>query len=64
MRTQCDQIHDLLKSGPVTARHVYHMCGSLRAAARIYELRSRGVPVQTRMIRKGRAMVAEYWIAA
>lgn len=36
--------------------------GTLRLGARILELRQAGYDIKTRMVRKGRSRVAQYWI--
>ena len=59
-RTQCDKIHALLKSGPVTNMSIFRLCGSLRGSARICDLRQRGVEIETTYIKAGRANVAQY----
>ena len=62
-RTQCTKIHSLLKSGPVTNLTIFRMCGSMRGSARIFDLRERGVDIETTMIKKGDARIAEYSLA-
>jgi hypothetical protein len=62
-RSHCTQIHALLKTGPITAMHIFRLAGSMRGAARIHELRARGVAIETRMVQKGSARVAEYRLA-
>ena len=62
MKSQCTQIHILLKSGPITPHHALRLCGTFRLAARIFDLRARGVDIETRMVQKGPARVAEYRI--
>ena len=59
-RTQCDKIHALLKSGPVTNMSIFRLCGSLRGSARIFELKQRGVEIDKTMIKAGKANVAQY----
>jgi hypothetical protein len=59
-RSHCTQIHALLKTGPITAMHIFRLAGSMRGAARIHELRARGVPIETTMIQVGSAKVAQY----
>jgi len=60
MKSQCKKIHSLLKSGPVTNHTIYRLCGSMRGSARIFDLRARGVPIETEMIQAGNARVARY----
>ena len=62
--SQHNVIHAALKRGPLTAKQILLISGSMRAAARIHDLRARGIPIETRMVRRGRAIVAEYRLAA
>ena len=56
-------VHSLLKSGPITAMHAFRLCGTFRLAARIYDLKAQGVPIETKLIRRGNARIAEYSLA-
>jgi len=58
--SQNDQIHELLKQGPVTALDALQKCGSFRLAARVYELREQGVPIVTRYITRNQKTIAQY----
>ena len=60
--SQNDQIHELLKQGPVTALDALQKCGSFRLAARVYELREQGVPIVTRYITRNQKTIAQYRI--
>jgi len=62
--SQLTDIHRELKSGPITAWDILMRTGSMRAAARIFDLRSTGLAIETRMVRRGRAIVAEYRLNA
>lgn len=59
--SQTDAILNALKKGkkltPLTALREF---GTLRLGARILDLRQAGYDIKTRMVRKGRARVAEY----
>jgi hypothetical protein len=62
-RSHCTQIHALLKSGPVTRKNIYQMCGTYSGPQRIHELRARGVAIETEMIQAGSARIAQYKLA-
>jgi hypothetical protein len=62
-RSQCQKIHALLKSGPITNMHIFRLCGSLRGSARIFDLKQRGVEIEMTMIGAGKARVAQYSLA-
>lgn len=61
--SQEDKILRHLKNGkrltPLTA---LRQCGTLRLGARIYDLRSQGHDIKTRMVKRGDARVAEYYL--
>jgi len=62
--TQNQMILQALQRGRrLTPLHMLNEFGSLRASARIYDLRRMGHAVQMRMVQvKGRKRVAEYYI--
>ena len=59
-RSQCIKIHALMKSGPITNMHIFRLTGSMRGSARIHDLRTQGVAIETNMIQAGNARIAEY----
>ena len=62
--TQCDQIYEMLQSGPVTALDALNQAGCFRLAARIHDLRARGIEIESRdrKLDNGKT-VAEYRLA-
>jgi hypothetical protein len=62
--TQCDQILEMLQCGPVTALDALQEAGCFRLAARIHDLRQRGVEIESRDRRLGNGKhIAEYRLA-
>ena len=62
--TQCDQILEMLQSGPVTALDALQQAGCFRLAARIHDLRARGVEIESRDRRLDNGkVIAEYRLA-
>ena len=49
--TQTDELHALLKKGPVTALDALQAIGCYRVAARVFDLRSKGIEVTTNIIK-------------
>ena len=62
--SQHNVIHAALKRGPLTADRIRLISGAKQPAARIHDLRARGIPIETRMVRRGKALVAEYRLGA
>jgi len=62
--TQCDQILEMLQSGPVTALDALQQAGCFRLAARIHDLRQRGIDIESRdcKLPNGKT-IAEYRLA-
>lgn len=63
--TQTDRILELLKAGRcLSALDALRLAGTNRLAARVYDLRLRGWPVETRLVQVrgkwGRARIAVY----
>ena len=50
-QTQTQQIHTMLRCGPVTALTALQEAGVMRLAARIAELRQAGVDIETRTVK-------------
>ena len=62
--TQCDQILEMLQSGPVTALDALQHAGCFRLAARIHDLRARGIDIESRDVRLANGKtIAEYRLA-
>ena len=60
-RTHCQMILSALKGGPMTQSGFLRLCGSWKLAQRIYDLRKRGVEIETTYItRPNGARVAQY----
>ena len=64
-RTQADQIHDLLKAGPVTAMDALQKADCFRLAARIHDLKAKGINIKKRdkHLASGKT-IAEYYLNA
>ena len=61
--SQCDKVLSLLKRGKYLTAHVASLeLGIDRLAARIENLRSRGVPIRTTMVQRGKKRFAQYWL--
>lgn len=57
---QTEQIHEMLKRGPVTALDALQHAGCFRLAARIHDLKADGVQIETRNKRVNGKTIAEY----
>lgn len=61
MRAQNDRILDYLATGHrLTPLQALRRFGCLRLGARIYDLRGQGHSIESRLVRRGGARVAEY----
>lgn len=61
--TQAQAILAALESGRVlTPLDALREFGCMRLGARIYDLEQQGHKINRRLVRRGEAMVAEYWI--
>ena len=60
MKTQTDTILEMLKQGPVTPMDALRECGSVRLAARIKDLRNRGLAINTDSVTRGGKTFASY----
>ena len=59
--SQNQAILNHLKSGKsITPLQALNLCGTMRLAARIGELKDQGHDIETRMVKRGDARVAEY----
>lgn len=47
----------------LTPLQALRLCGTIRLSARVFELRAQGHDIRSRMVKRGRAHVAEYWLA-
>lgn len=69
-KSQCDQVLEYIKSnGSITPLEAVRDLGILRLAARVSDLRDRGVRIEREMVsvvnRHGQpTLVASYWIAS
>ena len=62
--TQCDQILEMLQSGPVTDMDALRGADCRRLAARIHDLRKRGVKIEKRWRKTNTGKtIAEYRLA-
>ena len=60
MKSQCDQILQMLKRGPVTPMDALNKAGVFRLAARVNDLRNQGHTIHTDMIEDGDKRYASY----
>ena len=60
--SQCSQIHTHLKNNPLTSAQAFRQYGCLRLAARILDLRDKGVRIRTEMVNTGKKQYARYWL--
>ena len=61
--TQTDAILSALRAGErLTALEILRRGWGMRAAGRVNDIRNMGYDVRTDMVRRGDAMVAEYWL--
>jgi hypothetical protein len=58
--SQCEQILDALKRGPLTPIEALSAYGVMRLASRVLELRERGYPIATEKLRAGGKSYARY----
>jgi hypothetical protein len=64
VKSQADSIQKALEGGArITALDALRRFGTMRLAARISDLRRKGIPITMRWVKKGEARVAEYRIA-
>ena len=61
--SQNHQIHTHLKRGSLTAMSALRLYGVMRLAARIQDLRDRGVSIRTTTIHSGKKKFAQYTLA-
>lgn len=62
-KTQCAAIWRHLRSGKtLTVLEAIRLCGAQRASARVKELRERGKPIRTHMVKIGGKRVARYFV--
>lgn len=61
--TQAEQILAALESGRrLTPGDALHEFGCMRLGARVYDLERDGYKIDRRFVRRGEAMVSEYWM--
>lgn len=60
MESQCHQIIELLRQGPITPQDALQKVGCFRLAARIHELRKAGYDIQQVMKQRNGKHFAEY----
>lgn len=63
-RTQSDRILDYLATGrTLTPQQALRMFGTMRLGARVYDLRQQGHKIESRLVKRFGARVAEYRLA-
>jgi hypothetical protein len=63
VRSQCQAIERHLRSGrAITALEALQKFGCFRLAARIFDLKDRGLPIRKQMVKRGEAKVASYFL--
>ena len=60
--SQCSQILQHLKRGPITQLQAFELYGCWRLAARVHDLRGKGHDIQTRIVDAGEKHYAQYWL--
>lgn len=60
VKTQKEQILDMLVDGPLTSMESFKILGCTRLAARVLELKNDGHIITTEMIKVGRTTYARY----
>jgi Helix-turn-helix domain len=60
VKTQKEQVLDMLVDGPLTSMESFKVLGCTRLAARVLELKNDGHIITTEMVKDGRTTYARY----